>query len=402
MSLAAYLIQSVAYSALFAAIFRLLLSTLPAHRFNRGYLLAALVLPAVLPFIKLPVPVLAGAMPSLQLFSLKEISVSGKMQATGVSSLPGLGTALVAGYVFIAALLLSITGYRHLQLTLMLRWAPRFKHRGTAIKVISGFGPGSYNGQIFFPNAAADDRMLLHEQAHISQRHHYDLVLIQLVKACFWANPFNWYLAGQLKLVHEYEADALAADGSVHAYAEALLSQVLGVKQFSIAHAFFHHPIKNRIVMLHKKQLARTGTSFIKVLAMATLLLASATGIIAQTHKNVKRHPAQKKAAGEKVYHQVKDMPAFKGDVNNWLISHLQYPDAAREAGSEGRVIVGFIVAKDGAITQLKTVKSSNVPALDREALKVIREMPNWTPGKYHGRPVAVYFNLPITFKLEG
>lgn len=93
-------------------------------------------------------------------------------------------------------------------------------------------------------------------------------------------------------------------------------------------------------------------------------------------------------------------MPSFKGNVNAWLAEHLQYPAVAAANGVQGRVIVRFVVGKDGSISQASIIRSVD-PALDREALRCVNTMPNWNPGYDQGEPVAVWFTLPVTFKLQ-
>ena len=93
-------------------------------------------------------------------------------------------------------------------------------------------------------------------------------------------------------------------------------------------------------------------------------------------------------------------MPSFKGNVNAWLSSHLQYPAVAAENGIQGRVIVKFVVESDGSVSQAQVVRGVD-PSLDREALRVVNSMPIWNPGMNHGKPANVWFTLPIGFKLQ-
>jgi len=106
-------------------------------------------------------------------------------------------------------------------------------------------------------------------------------------------------------------------------------------------------------------------------------------------------------AKAPEILRVVSQMPEFNGDVSAWLNSNLRYPDAARESGTEGRVIVEFVVNEDGSISQAKTVRGSGSSALDNEAIRVVGKMPRWKPGKQQGTAVKVYFSLPITFKLD-
>ncbi len=98
---------------------------------------------------------------------------------------------------------------------------------------------------------------------------------------------------------------------------------------------------------------------------------------------------------------RIVEVPArFNGDLGQWLNANLRYPEAAREAGLQGRSILEFIVNEDGSIEGLHIVRSSH-PVLDAEALRVVGNMPKWKPGKQNGKPVRMYFTLPIGFQLD-
>lgn len=94
------------------------------------------------------------------------------------------------------------------------------------------------------------------------------------------------------------------------------------------------------------------------------------------------------------------DMPKFKGDLNEYLSKNIRYPAIAQETGIQGRVICQFVVYEDGSIKDVKVVRSVS-PELDREAVRVIENMPKWTPGNQRGRAVKVRYTLPINFKLQ-
>ena len=105
----------------------------------------------------------------------------------------------------------------------------------------------------------------------------------------------------------------------------------------------------------------------------------------------------------EKVYDVVEQMPAFPGSpyaLYEFLTQSIQYPEEARKNSIQGRVIVTFVVEKDGSITNARVVKSVD-PLLDAEALRVINVMPKWNPGKQNGEPVRVKYTVPVSFKLD-
>ena len=109
-----------------------------------------------------------------------------------------------------------------------------------------------------------------------------------------------------------------------------------------------------------------------------------------------------KKVFTGKVYDLVDEMPSFPGgleELYKWIDNNVQYPAVARENGIEGRVILKFIVEKDGSLSD-STVIHSVHPMVDREALRLVGQMPKWNPGKRAGVPVRVRYCLPIKFKL--
>lgn len=104
-----------------------------------------------------------------------------------------------------------------------------------------------------------------------------------------------------------------------------------------------------------------------------------------------------------KVFDVVEQMPQFKGGdqaLMEYLNKNLRYPPIAEENGIKGRVVCQFVVERDGSITDVKVVRSVD-PSLDKEAVRVIKAMPKWTPGKQNGSAVRVKFTLPVTFTLQ-
>lgn len=104
-----------------------------------------------------------------------------------------------------------------------------------------------------------------------------------------------------------------------------------------------------------------------------------------------------------KVFDVVEQMPQFPGGPQalfEYLTKNIKYPVVAEENGIQGRVIVTFVVERDGSITDVKVAKSVD-PSLDKEAQRVVRSMPNWIPGKQNGSAVRVKYTVPVTFKLQ-
>ena len=114
--------------------------------------------------------------------------------------------------------------------------------------------------------------------------------------------------------------------------------------------------------------------------------------------------PEPPKPAEENTVHDfVEQMPSFPGGMGalmSWLSQNIKYPVIAAENGVEGRVIVQFVVEKDGSITDVKIAKSVD-PSLDKEATRVVSSMPHWIAGRQNGNPVRVKYTVPVTFKLQ-
>ena len=105
----------------------------------------------------------------------------------------------------------------------------------------------------------------------------------------------------------------------------------------------------------------------------------------------------------EKTFEVVEQMPTFPGGdaaLMKYLSENIKYPKAAEKAGEQGRVVVNFIVEKDGAISNVNVVRSVT-PTLDAEAVRVIKAMPKWVPGKQDGQSVRVKYNVPVSFRLQ-
>ncbi|MBR4793853.1 MAG: energy transducer TonB [Bacteroidaceae bacterium] len=105
----------------------------------------------------------------------------------------------------------------------------------------------------------------------------------------------------------------------------------------------------------------------------------------------------------EEIFMVVEDQPEFPGGTAallEYLRKNIKYPAICRENNIQGRVLVTFIVNKDGAIVEPEVVKSVN-PSLDKEALRVISQMPNWKPGSQRGKPVRVKYTVPVNFRLN-
>lgn len=133
------------------------------------------------------------------------------------------------------------------------------------------------------------------------------------------------------------------------------------------------------------------------LLVTATVPASTATSVAGESKVNKKTSTSE-----EKIYPVVTEIAEYPGGVKammEFLKTHIRYPEEAEKKGEQGRVVVKFIVDKNGKVSSPKIVRSIS-PLLDEEALRVVGEMPNWIPGKNNGETVSSYFTIPISFTL--
>ena len=285
---------------------------------------------------------------------------------------------------------------------------------GTAVCLLTGdYSPFSFFRWIFVnpddKTPSQVQQILTHEQTHVAQWHSADALLSQLFVAAFWFNPAAWLMRLQVRNNLEYLADRSVINGGTDkkAYQYHLLAVAYRTNVATITNNFNVLPLKKRIKMMNKQTsnpLARFKYLLFVPLAVA-LLAMNSTAMRANVQKKVvKTTKATKKtSANDKVYEVCEQMPTFPGGdaaLMKYLSENVKYPALAIKAQEQGRVVVSFTVEKDGAISDVKVARSVT-PSLDAEAVRVVKAMPKWTPGKQGGQLVRVRYNVPVSFKLN-
>ncbi len=406
-----YLIQSIMYAGVLYGIYLAFLRNLGLHSFNRFYLLLVAVLSLLLPLLR--VPAMATYLPyDVASISnmLPEINI--RFGSNTRITTPDTSGIFAGIYLSVSIVLLLITVARYYK---FYRFAARKQYHSLPgnIRLITdcGYGPGSIGKYIFFPGKETDPNILQHETAHVQHKHSYDNMLLQLLQCIFWPQIMLYVIQKELKIIHEFEADANIQTDKDQ-YARLLLNDVFGTQHFSIAHTFFHHPLNRRINMLHQKSKSRkTLRNGIAKAGLATALLL--TGMVylqscerkpdmpdKQTEPSSASLPMKDLATTEQyTFNYVEQMPEPTYNLLEYIFKNIKYPDEARDKNITGRVIVKFIVDEEGNITDPVVLRSPD-KSLSDESLRVIRTLPKWNPGKKDGKNVRVYFTLPIKFSL--
>ncbi len=276
-----------------------------------------------------------------------------------------------------------------------------------------------------FEVAETDRQSILrHEEAHIFQWHSLDIIFLEILGVIFWCSPFIYLYKKAVKTNHEYLADNFVlAHASRKKYGRLLLRQSQSGMPIAITNSLFSSQLKQRIVMMTKTK--STKTASLKYLfglpLMALMLLAFSFGqkapeLQGRIHPVYKSKIAVDTLPHGEIFKVVEEMPQFPGceevadpgkrnlcsqkKMLAFIYENVKYPKEAREAGTEGMVVVSFIVEKDGSIADAEIVRSIG-SGCDEEVLRVVYLMPNWKPGKQNGKKVRVHYNLPVKFKLD-
>ncbi len=316
--------------------------------------------------------------------------------------------------------------------------------------------PFSFGNTIVIPHKDFQQygkMILLHEKSHVELRHWVDLLFAQVVCVLQWFNPAAWLMREELKTVHEYQADAnvIASGTDIKDYQMLLIKKAVGARFPSLANSLNHSKLKKRITMMYNQKSSRRrilrpllllpaigAALWISQLpAVASALSSVASVGMGDTsfEDKVSDNPADVQVSVVDVPESsvrvlsitknegsssnsttmtvpatddtseplkvVEEMPHFPGGekaMMKYVIENFKYPEGTE--GVKGRVIVNFVVEKDGSIGDVKVIRSVD-PRIDEEAVRVVKSFPKWTPGKVDGKPVSVHYMLPVNLRPE-
>ena len=423
-----YLLQVNVGLILFYALYKLVCTRDTFFRSRRFILIVSLVLPFILPFIDVREWLESrDRMIMLTHFDysavLPEIVVGSEAVETGnrvfVLS-EWIGYLYLAGVV---ALLVRLAIQAFSLYRLIVRM-PEKEINGVRVKCLNDpSGPFSFFRWIFMnPAAVKEDEIseiLTHEMAHVKQHHSVDVLLAEIVSICCWMNPFAWLLKREVRLNLEFLADrkVMEAGFATKSYQYHLLGLAYNHK-YGLSNNFNFSHLKQRIIMMNKKKSNAAGhiKYALFVLPAFALLVAGNIScsqdasqtedakeeVVAPVSPEAKEAPADS-TAKEEVFMVVEQMPEYPGGMKEmlkFLQENVKYPENAMKNNVQGRVIVQFVVEKDGTPTEFKVARSVD-PDLDAEALRVLQTMPKWKPGMQRGEVVRVKFTVPVSFKLQ-
>lgn len=448
-----YILKSSVCLAAFYLFYRLLMARETFHRFNRFALLGILLLSCLLPLIEVNVkqePEVRQTMLTLeQLLMMADAESSATVGAVEEATVTWVQMALLAylsGILFFAfrnacslmrlLMLLKSGSRQHVDCYL-----PGRREHVTLIVHNKEVAPFSWMKYIVISRKDLEENgreILIHELAHIRNRHSLDLLVADVCVFFQWFNPASWLMKQELQNIHEYEADEAVIEEGVDAkqYQLLLIKKAVGTRLYSMANSFNHSKLKKRITMMLKEKsspwaclkylyvlpvAAVAVTAFarpevsekveeisaVKVNDLAAIVETKVAESVGDTTKpaGVTYVPVEvnEKLKGTPVLTVVEQMPAYPGGMAalmEYFKENMRYPASAKERGLQGRVTVQFVVDKDGSIKEPKVIRSID-QELDEEALRLVKSMSKWEPGRQNGEPVAVKFAVPVPFKLD-
>ena len=388
------------------------------HRLNRILILGCLIMSFAIPLVHFT----GGTNPTVdmvrQAVQLPEVLINSDAIEQSVWSWADI---IICIYIIGAVAIFTMTVVQTIRLTRQLRQCEHITdNRGNTI-VLTDCATSPFclfHYIVMSRDDYANNRsfILTHEQEHIRLRHCIALVILQVATIIQWFNPFVWLIGKNLKAIHEFEVDEAVLNKGIDAtqYQKFLVVKAVGNRLQPFANNLNKESLKRRIIMMNQKKSNRwmmlKALFIIPVATLAVSVFASNTGVSTVTREAVRTANAlpttnmQTQQSATKAYDVVEVMPKFKGGESammEFLMMNMKYPQAAVKAKQQGRAIVGFVVRKDGTVSDVHITKSAGYAVLDEEAMRVVKSMPAWEPGKQKGKPVNVKYNVPITFRLK-
>lgn len=413
-----YIIKSAMALALLYTCIIPLLEKETFHRLNRILILGCLIMSFAIPLVHFT----GGTNPTVdmvrQAVQLPEVLINGDAKEQSVWSWADIMTCI---YIIGVVAIFLMTVVQTVRLTRQLRQCEHITdNRGNTI-VLTDCATSPFclfHYIVMSRDDYANNRnyILTHEQEHIRLGHCIDLVILQVATIIQWFNPFVWLIGKNLKAIHEFEVDEAVLNKGIDAtqYQQFLVIKAVGNRLQPFANNLNKESLKRRIIMMNQKKSNRwmmlKALFIIPVATLAVSVFASNTGVSTVTREADRTANAlpttnmQTQQSATKAYEVVEVMPKFKGGESammEFLMMNMKYPQAAVKAKQQGRAIVGFVVRKDGTVSDVHITKSAGYAVLDEEAMRVVKSMPAWEPGKQKGKPVNVKYNVPITFRLK-
>ncbi|WP_394747478.1 TonB family protein [Spongiimicrobium salis] len=431
-----YILECIAFQLLFLVIYELFLKRETFFQWNRAYLIGTYALSLILPWVK--IEALGLSVPeNYDIIGRGVVQLDALILTPGtlVEEAPKISMAM--GMFYMGMLVATLVfGYKLYTLyRLKQKGELRYFSDFTRVIVSQSNLAFSFFKTIFLGDKVRKedyDHIVAHELVHIQQRHSLDLLFFEVMRIVCWFNPLVYIYQNRISELHEFIADAQVPEEDKTAQYELLLSRVFQTQHISFINPFFKSSlIKKRIVMLQKKESKRI------VQLKYVLLLPLVFGMLCYTSceldneltetENASEIPLEETVvvgysySGNDISGQIEDVPfavieevpifpgcedatdkraCFTEKMQLHIRKNFNYPASAQAEGIQGRVSALFTVNKDGDVVNIR--KRGPAKILEEEVDRILKKLPQMTPGKQKGRSVNVPYSIPITFRLHG
>lgn len=411
-----WMLFSTLATGLFWGLYRLTLGRDRWFNLSRAYLIVMLAFGLAYPLLRLP-----GEMRPVGfgIVVLEEVTVTPNVDedTPTASTSPKLGEEMVVPTMYAGgvAVAMALLVFSIIRIHARLRKMSFERQDGVKLTLLDDdTDPFSFFNHIVAGTRGMGEEemrlVLAHEGEHVRQRHSWDVLIMRLMCCVAWFNPFAWLMLGELRAVHEYQADAAARGGESKDYLRLLYRQTTGFGYGHIIHNFHSINLKKRITMMKRKKTRYGAWKVLAALPVAALLLM--VGCKPASSENVdseKQAVVEPQATVEPELFDPQTAPEGfippeysdgEAALYKYIAQNIQYPEQAKTNGIEGKVYVRFIVMDNGNIVNVEVSRGIG-GGCDEEAVRVIKGMPKWKPAMHEGKPVNVQYVIPINFKLQ-
>lgn len=430
----AYMLKSALCLVAYYLFYKLLLSRDTFYRFNRFALMLLLLCSMALPFLQLSWSQKATESEGAATI---ELPMMAEIISPEVSMWDRVMALLLLTYLVGIIVIFLRTLVSYLSLWQMIRHCEErpladYAASGKARLLVTAerVSPFSWMNYIVVSEQDLADNsrsILLHELSHIRHHHTLDILLTELCIILQWFNPAVWLMREELQAIHEFEADEEVLNSGVNTreYQLLLIKKAAGSRLQSITNSLQQSSIKKRITMMQKKKSNRWAQAkyllAVPVTALGVMLFATpeASAISAeisgckvsnlflndQALASESFNPSSELPQNDRdeVFRVVEEMPEYTGGTQammQFIAENLRYPAECADKGIQGRVILSFVVEKDGSVSSMEEMQSPD-ERLTAEAIRVVSLMPKWKAGKQRGVEVRVKFVMPFNFYLD-
>ena len=447
-----YSLQAIILQTLFVIVFEIFFKKETFFKANRIYLIGSLILSFIIPLIEIPINLIDQEQAIIQ---LKEIVITRNNSVFNIEEKASTYSFIFIIYLIGFLIFFGLFFYKLIKIFNLIKRSKHFKNNQSNLFYIENSNQAfSFFNFIFIGTDNQNfDVIVKHELVHAKQWHSLDILIVEILKIVFWFNPILYHYHKRFIELHEFEADMKSANEDKKKYFEVLLCQILNCNSISLTNNFYNQSlIKKRIVMLQKSKSKRGGIAkYLVVIPVVVLsMTVFSTTIVAQEVKKIEKVVENKpnktteiapknqttKAVSTMVkmepkvntevkieeisddipFAVVEQLPQFPDCVEveksaqmdcfqTQMLKHIKenftYPEVAMEKNIQGRVMVEYLINKNGEVEISRVKGPENSELLQEEAKRIISLLPKFIPGKQKGKIIGVKHVIPITFKIQ-